>query len=101
MKRYIKSNSVLDEKVVNLLNNDEFKRRVSSKNDLSTVSQNYSSVDELAQAGFKGVRDFSVSILLKKDKIIVEDYQPWNNIIKYYLWDEDFKQWTQVAERKV
>ena len=60
----------------------------------------YNSVQELREDGFHAVHDFSLNTLLNPNRIIGEDVQPWNGLNKYYVWDNDFKRWTQCAERK-
>lgn len=77
----------------------EFSRLVPSKSYLFNASDMYSSTEELRQAGFKAVGDFSLSSLLRKDAIIARDFDPISNKTKYYLWDKDFKHWTKMAEQ--
>lgn len=101
MKRYIRTSEVLEERIRELQQNPEFCWRMPSLSYLSKLYDNYSSVSELYEDGFTAVNDFSLDTLLKRNKIIARDYDPINNVVNFYLWDEDFKRWIKVAKQKV
>ena len=56
------------------------------------------SVEQLIERGFRAVNDFSLGVLTNGNPDVYEDPEPWNNRTRYYVWDEDFKRWIQVAE---
>ena len=56
------------------------------------------SIEELIQRGFRAVNDFSLDVLTSGRRPVYEDMTPWDNRNRYYVWDEDFKRWIQVAE---
>lgn len=62
-------------------------------------TQGYRSAEELREAGFKALNDFSLSSLLKPTNEVAMDNQPWNNKVVYFIWDPDFKSWQRAAER--
>ena len=64
------------------------------------LREQYSSVEELRDAGFVAVNDFSLSSLLKETNEIASDNQPWKNRSLYYVWDPDWKRWVKAAERR-
>lgn len=65
-----------------------------------TNPNNFRNAEELREAGFKAVNDFSLSSLLRPDAEVARDNQPWNHVTYYLLWDPDFKTWQKAAERR-
>lgn len=68
-------------------------------NATSTLRSQYRNAQELRDAGFKAVNDFSLDSLLRDGNEVASDNQPWNNKVVYFIWDSDFKQWVKAAER--
>ena len=64
-----------------------------------TLRSQYRNAQELRDAGFKAVNDFSLDSLLRDGNEIASDNQPWNNKVVYFVWDSDFKKWLKAAER--
>ena len=94
---------ILQEKIADAQSKypEEFNWRYNANSIVDDNFRNqYRSVEELMDDGWRGTHDFSVSTLLYGKDIMVRDFDPVKSVTKVYQWDEDWHRWQEIAEKR-